>query len=282
MKINLFDHEFIHTENLLGYITCSDRLKPKKIEWVNGKIPHSGITIFTDRYINNPIIHRSDLGIKIFLLLEPPEINCAAYDNIVHLENCFDYILTYDEQLLSRGSKYIRYVVGQSRVYDNEAKIYDKSKFCSLIASEKNKATGHALRHEVAQKLSNKHNIDLWGRKYRYFDNKTEPLADYLFSISITNSKKNNYFTEVLLDNFRVGTVPIFWGCPNIAEFFDIDGIITFNDLEELDLILSKLSKDDYDKMLPHIKNNFELVKKYVSTDDLIADILIQKNIWKN
>jgi hypothetical protein len=96
------------------------------------------------------------------------------------------------------------------------------------------------------------------------------------------NSKKNNYFTEVLLDNFRVGTVPIFWGCPNIGDFFDMNGIITFDTIEDLDLILSNLTKNDYYEMLPHINNNFELVKKYVSTDDLIADILLEKNIWKN
>ena len=127
MKINLFDYEFIHTENLLGYITCSDRLKPKKLEWINSKVPYSGVTVFTDRYISNPIIFRTDLGTKIFLLLEPPEINRVAYDNISRLEHCFDYILTYDENLLSRGDKYIKYVVGQSRVLDEDSKIYDKT-----------------------------------------------------------------------------------------------------------------------------------------------------------
>ena len=45
--------------------------------------------------------------------------------------------------------------------------------------------------------------------------------------------KVDNFFTEVLTDTFRLGTVPIFWGCPNISEYFDIDGIIVFDERDD-------------------------------------------------
>jgi hypothetical protein len=271
LEVNLFDSEFIHTENLLGYITCSDILEPKKIKWINGKYDFNGITVFTDRYIDfNFDLVKSDL--KIFWLLEPKAINPYGYSKIIEIESKFDYILTYDSELLKRSEKYIKYVVGQSRVY--EPKIYDKTKMVSMIASNKQITEGHRFRHEISKRLSKKYNIDMWGSGYKSFDSKLLPLSDYYFTVSVMNSKIDNFFTEVIVDNFMLGTIPIFWGCPNINEYFDERGIITFDTIDELDEILSRLTINDYFSRIEYIKNNFEIAKKYVSTDDIISDVL--------
>jgi hypothetical protein len=274
LEVNLFDREFIHTEQLLGYITCSDRLKPTKIKWINGLMKYDGITIFTDNFINNPLIDTVESKIKIFWLLEPRAVNPIGYQRIVDLENKFDYILTYDKDLLSKGGKYIEYVVAQSRVSDLEAGIHPKSKLVSMIASNKTFTEGHRYRHEIISALQPKHNFDLWGSGYKPFGSKNEPLKDYYFSISVMNSKVDNFFTEVLVDNFRLGTIPIFWGCPNIGKFFDERGIIVFDTIEELDDILKNLTIQEYHNRFEYIQNNLESAKKYVSTDDIIADIL--------
>lgn len=271
IEVNLFDREFIHTENMLGFITCSDILKPEKIKWINGKYEFNGITVFTDRYIDfNFDSVKSD--IKIFWLLKPRAVRPYGYSKIIEIENKFDYILTYDSELLKRSKKYIKYVVGQSRVY--EPKIYDKTKMVSMIASNKQITEGHRFRHEISKRLSQKHKIDMWGSGYKPFDSKLPPLSDYYFTVSVMNSKIDNFFTEVIVDNFMLGTVPIFWGCPNINEYFDERGIITFDTIDELDEILSKLTIDDYFSRIEYIKNNFEIAKKYVSTDDIISDVL--------
>ena len=102
-------------------------------------------------------------------------------------------------------------------------------------------------------------------------------LKDYMFSIAIMNSRVENYFTEVLTDCFALGTVPIFWGTPNIDEFFNSAGIIEFTDLKEFSEI--KLSAELYHNMLPAIKDNFNQVINYKSTDYIIA--LKLKEIFK-
>ena len=84
-------------------------------------------------------------------------------------------------------------------------------------------------------------------------------------------------FTEVLLDCFRVGSIPIFWGCPNIGEYFDVDGMHVFENDDQFDDIMKIVCSDgscviDRSK----IKLNFEESKKYIHTDDYIADILIK------
>ena len=94
-----------------------------------------------------------------------------------------------------------------------------------------------------------------------------------MFSVAVMNSRVDNYFTEVLTDCFAVGTVPIFWGTPNIDEFFNADGIIQFANIEEFSKV--KLSEEEYNNMLPAVQDNFERVQNYKSTDDIIAQTLI-------
>ena len=272
LEVNLFDREFIHTEKLLGYITCSDRLRPTNIKWVNGLMNYDGITVFTERFITSPIVDSVKSKIKVAWLLEPRVINPNGYNNIIKLENKFDYILTYDSKLLERSDKYLKYIVGQSRV-DNP-KIHEKSKLISMIASNKTMTSGHRFRHEIAKSFSSEFGIDMWGSGYKPFKDKEDPLKDYHFSISIMNCKVDNFFTEVLLDNFRLGTVPIFWGCPNIDDYFDERGIISFDTITELNDILENLTIKSYTDKLDFIEKNFNLVKEYVSTDDSIGRIL--------
>jgi len=278
IEVNIIDNNFTHTESLLGYITCSDTLKPTQIKWLNGLKEYDGITIYTDNFINSPLINEIKSDKKVFWLLEPPAINPEGYEIIKTIEDKFDYILTYDTELLNRGNKYIKYVVGQSRVSNEESGIHPKSKMVSMIASHKQTTIGHKFRHDIVRNLQHKHKFDMWGSGYRHFNSKNDPLKDYYFSVSIMNSKIDNFFTEVLVDNFRLGTVPIFWGCPNIGEYFDERGIITFDTMEDLDDILSKLTVKDYIDRLDYIKKNFIISKEYISTDDIIANTII-KNI---
>lgn len=273
LEVNLFDREFIHTENLLGYITASDTLKPTKIKWINGLMEYDGITVFTESYMDDEIVDLVKCKTKILWLIEPRAIHPHAYERVISIEDKFDYILTYDTELLSRGDKYLKYVVGQSRVSLDEANIYDKTKMVSLIASGKRMTYGHRFRHDITNHF-NGIGVDYWGSAYRPFTSKMDPLKDYYFSISIMNSKVDNFFTEILVDNFMLGTIPIFWGCPNIGDYFDINGIITFDTIEELEEILNNLTVEKYIEKLDSVKKNFTLAKNFVSTDDIIADIL--------
>lgn len=59
---------------------------------------------------------------------------------------------------------------------------------------------------------------------------KYKPFRDYDYSIVIENSSVRNYFTEKLLDCFLEETVPLYWGCPNILNYFPSDAIITLKD----------------------------------------------------
>lgn len=58
------------------------------------------------------------------------------------------------------------------------------------------------------------------------------------------------------MDSFISLTVPIYIGCPNIAEYFDKRGMIIVNTIEEAIAACNKLTSADYQKMLPYLKKN--------------------------
>ena len=88
--------------------------------------------------------------------------------------------------------------------------------------------------------------------------------------IIIENSKIDYYFTEKLIDSFMTGTVPIYWGCPSIGDFFNLGGIIIINDINDLLYELNSISLEKYKTMLPAIQENFEKAKNFLIAEDWI------------
>jgi len=270
LKVNIFDTNFSHSFSEDGFYTASAGRKPKKIEYVQRLMKYDGVTIFTDEQIFSNEVDLVKSKYKVAWCQESPAIKPFVYENITKVENKFDFILTFHPELLKRSSKYKKILIGSSRVRDEDWNVCEKTKQVSLIASTKMSAPGHILRHKIA---GNCKGIDLWGSGYKNFVNKTEPLKDYMFTIAIMNYNIDNYFTEILVDCFALGVIPVFWGTPNIGEYFNVSGMILFSSIEELSNI--KLKKEDYYNRLEYVKENFEIAKKFSSTDDIIADTIL-------
>lgn len=277
LEVNLFDMNFAKGKLLDGdIISATFRRPPTKIKWLPSRMCYSeGITVFTDGYITRPeFVERVRSLIKVAWLIEPRAI--VPYPKVMeNYKHYFDYILTYDPELLATGDrKYLKYIVGQTRVSEEEMNnLPPKTKGISLISSGKRMAEGHILRRTVSDAYAAAYNIDLFGNDFcRPFDEKIDALGAYKFSIAIMNSMQDNFFTEILVDCFRTMTVPIFWGCPNIGEYFDTRGMILFKNEEELGDILDNLPP--YEQFLPYLEENRKRSEKYLSTDDYVADIL--------
>ncbi len=88
-------------------------------------------------------------------------------------------------------------------------------------------------------------------------------LFDAMFHIAIENSQWENYFTEKLIDCFVTRTVPIYWGCPNVGDFFDLDGIIVVRDADEIIAVCNALTPADYTRRSVAIARNRALCEPY-------------------
>ena len=268
MKINLVDSTFSHCEvssNPLPIIN-----KAKNIEWVR-QDSQDELVVYTDSQILTRISNKS-----IAWLIEPEEIKATGYKFIRENYKQFDSIWTYDKELIDTIPNAQFYPFGGCWIEYNQRKIHNKTKLFSIISSDKKRTKGHKLRHQIISKANNK--IDVFGRGYRPIDNKIEGLQDYRFHFVIENVKKDYWFTEKLIDSFITGTIPIYWGCPSIGDFFNTDGMIIFNDLLELKEKLKMCTEEFYNEKLDAIKDNFEVAKKYTLAEDWIYDNILSND----
>jgi|GEM_PF-1436769 len=276
--INLFDNAFKHLAIDSGIYSITDNRTPKFIKYNRGNYEWDSITIFTDSYILSDVVDKVDSKYKVAWIIENRETNGnRVFDNIESIIDKFDFIITYDDELLNQYPDNTEfYPFGGCWVLDDNYGIYDKSKLVSMIYSHKTMTTGHKLRHQIANHITDM--VDCYGSGCGVdFEYKEEILAPYKFSIVIENTKSDYYFTEKLLDCMAVGTIPIYWGANKIDKFFNVDGILTFNIIDELDDILSMLSDDLYNDMLPHAIDNLESVKLYDTQEDWIFENVFLK-----
>ena len=51
-------------------------------------------------------------------------------------------------------------------------------------------------------------------------------ISQYKFMICFENRTLKNYLTEKLVNAYISGTIPIYWGCPNVADYIDLSSIL--------------------------------------------------------
>ncbi len=175
-------------------------------------------------------------------------------------ERTFAAILTFEQALLDQGKPYHELLYGTSwinRGRPDALARYDKDTFVSFIGSIQHEADhGYAFRKAVAQYCVRHPDIQAWGRGIREFRFKDDVIASCYFSIAMENCRHDHYFTEKIIDCFVTETVPIYWGCRAISTFFNPDGILTFNDIDELEQILPSLTAETYHSMRAAIAEN--------------------------
>jgi hypothetical protein len=261
-RVKIFDHNFAHAK----YST--DFQESKYIVWDRNKSVGENEPIFyTDIFLKSANGNPKN---KHAILLEPPSINPNIYNFANNNNHLFETIFTYDKDLIDKGENYKFYPHGGCWIHPYEQKIYEKTKNCSIIASNKTTTKGHKLRHEVIKQFNDK--MDVYGGGYNPIKNKITALSEYRFSVTIENIKKDYYFTEKIIDCFMTGTIPIYYGCPSISKFFDIDGIITFDNIDDLKGIMNNLDEEFYNNKIKSIENNFNEAKKYLIAEDWIYE----------
>lgn len=206
-------------------------------------------------------------------LLEPSELRPENYVIAHNLlkKHQLHYILTYDRLLLNECDRALFYPYGGSWISLDKWGVHEKTEGVSIIASHKKQTLGHKMRHDTIEYYSDYFG-GIYGTAYQRVKSKFEALASYRYSVVIESSKQNYYFTEKLIDCLSVGTVPIYWGCPAIGDFFNKHGIITFDKVKDLHQILRHIDRKDYESRLGAIAENLELAKQYRVCEDWIWD----------
>lgn len=236
--------------------------KPHNVEWCFE--PGCGdTTLFLDHCIQTA--YMDNARHKVAMLYEPHEFRPWHYIAAIDCKDVFDLILTHYPPLLEKGFPFVFFPAGGSWIAEHG--IYEKSALVSFIPGSKRETSGHKLRFDIAEAYHNKVDVFL-----PYFFGKSNALRNYFFSVVVENSRIDYWFTEKLLDCMSQGTIPIYWGMPSVEKFFNPQGIISFETVEELGYILANLSPDDYYERLEAVKENFEIAKRYYCPEDWLSE----------
>lgn len=272
-QIKIADTQFAHGTSLgSGDL----KLKPRFIEWYRGKEYRSDAIFVTESCFH--LIDNYTEPIKIAWLLEPKSISPSPYEWIRNPVNYkkFSLILSHNKELLTwfkdqpDAPPAEWYPFGGCWIYPDDRKIYEKTKLVSIIASPKKTTEGHLLRHQAIERFSDR--IDGVFNSSTYLGpQKINALKEYAYSIVIENERSDDFFTEKIIDCFVTGTIPIYWGCRNIGNYFDRLGFHIFNDLDELGWLLDTISIKSYNNRLGEmaiLSNMTTADEKYSCTED--------------
>lgn len=267
-KIRIIDNIFSHAPNSFG---CGDlpNIFPDNFLWHRGG-QIGDIVVITETSFDS--VDSCKEKVKILLIVECPSINPDIYKKISQPKyySKFDYILTHSQELCKLNKdKFVWYSFGGCWIHEADRTIHTKSKNISIIASSKRHTVGHKLRHEAIDKY--RVNIDgIFGNGYQSIENKLQGLGDYRYSIVIENDNNEGWFTEKLNDCFVTGTIPIYWGTKDIGEYFNKEGMICFDNIDELGMALDLATEEFYNSKLEVVKENFERVRQYTLPENYI------------
>ncbi|MCF2626455.1 hypothetical protein I6E36_00025 [Fusobacterium mortiferum] len=216
-------------------------------------------------------------------------------ENVIPDFNLCDYGIGYAH--LNFDDRYLRFPIFRIYGYEKFLKIAlnihketikKRKKFCNFIYSN-NKADKE--KEEFYKLLSQYKKIDSGGR---YLNNIGEPVKDkflfqqqYKFSIAFENTSSKGYTTEKLIEAKAAGTIPIYWGNPEIAKEFNTKSFINCHEYENFDEVIEVIKKIDNDDELylkylnePFSLEGFDLEKKELS--DFLYNIIEKKQILRS
>jgi hypothetical protein len=91
--------------------------------------------------------------------------------------------------------------------------------------------------------------VDLFGKGRNEIAGKIQGLENYRFSLAIENSVQMGYWTEKLSDCILANTIPIYYGAPDVLDYFPSQSVVIVdiqNDPEGAIAQIATLEEKDY------------------------------------
>lgn len=161
---------------------------------------------------------------------------------------------------------------------------FRKDRSISLISSSKSYSPDHAKRLEFAR-TAYEHfgsRLDFFAGGIRYVEDKWGALATYKYHIVIEDYLHSDCWMEKLADTFLAGSYPLYYECPNLADYFPRDSYTTIdiNDVEKSVALIEKVINDNtYERSKIAIMQARELVLDKYNVFVVIEDLCTANNV---
>lgn len=228
--------------------------------------------------------HQEDLSTINIIAFQEPNEYFGLHDWVIQNKDLFSAILTWDDKVLNNCPNALLLPFGHTWLKpDQYEKEHDKEFKLAHLQGKLLKTYGHSLRHEITARQNelsilikfyetygDRNNIDdaRIGKEYIFGDSQ--------FGVVIENVSHRNYFSEKILDCFLLKTIPVYWGCSNIGDFFDTDGIILINNIDDMIEVCNNLTEDFYESKKESIERNWNSAKQFVNYEENIVNTIAE------
>jgi hypothetical protein len=218
-------------------------------------------------------------SLNIMVLAEPNEY-FGLHDWTIQNKDLFSIILTWDDKILNTCDNAIFLPFGHTWFKQDQYEKHHQKEFkIAHLCGELLKSYGHQMRHEI---LAREKEITSPTKFYKTIGDrhnledarigKETVFADSQFGVAIENFAHRGFFSEKILDCFLLKTIPIYWGCSNINDFFNKEGVIEFGNIDDFIYIVNKLDINYYNSKKEVIEENYQKALQYVDYEQNIIN----------
>jgi hypothetical protein len=247
---------------------------------------NSDVSLFMD---TKPELHDLKKNKTNIIVVNEPNEYFGLHDWVIQNQSHFQYILTWNLRILTccKNAHYIAF--GDSWFLPEQyLKDHDKAFQISHLCGKLRLSYGHNMRHELLarqQEIRIPHNFFYTIGDRNDIPNarigKEHVFGESGFGVCIENFSNKGWFTEKILDCFLLRTIPVYWGCSDIHDFFDSSGIIKFENVDDCIEKINKLTPEYYSDRLNVIEKNYETAKQYLNFPQRIYNKLVTLNAFE-
>lgn len=176
---------------------------------------------------------KNDFSIKVnrdnilHVCLEPPnEVSKYRQYANKNVKWIFNQLDIKKNNILSHGA--LPWHINKSFDFLSELKAENlkKENTISWITSNQRSSKGHKSRMQFLDKIRNESFVNLYGRGIKPIDDKWDALSLSKYAIAYENYESDYYWTEKIADCFLSYTMPLYFGCNKIEDFFPENSFI--------------------------------------------------------
>ena len=151
----------------------------------------------------------------------------------------------------------------------------EKTKMISVICSNQNLTADHRLRLKFVKAIKDHFGdkLDWYGNGINPLKEKWDGIAPYKYHIVLENQSRNNIITEKLFDSFLGLAYPIYYGAPNVYQYFNT------NSLTQIDIFDLRNSVKKIEILLEGNESNIRTAEIIESRNKVLFDYNLFKRI---
>jgi hypothetical protein len=257
--------------------------------WLKSEFEYSKqIELYVDML---PMIEIPNDTIRIIMIQEP--VNPKLIGDMINKDyfKFYNYVFTYHKDILDNNQKAVLLLAANTRIQNYT--FPEKSFGVSTWLSNRDPHLKRGVQYRR----------ELWDRqneikipKYFYLSSEMPFVdIDYTNKLILGTDKSvmfntqyhiafdtisiENMFSEKLIDCFQTKTIPIYYGCTNLQDYFNTDGIILVKNVNEVIEFCNNLKPEIYNTMADVINDNYKKSLAYLSHTQMVDKKL--KEIFK-